>query len=285
MVYICKRRLSRHRFVTILLILSSFSIILYLIQSDPTIIKAITNIKGNDARLFCILIHTDSKHEQFIQLSNITWGQHCYKTGIARFRREQKSDDDFDVPQLSYYVNLWKRILIVMRDSISSNEYISNNDLLIIVPAPTFVFHEKLPLLLSSYSNDSQLPLIIVHEQHESSAYILNGQALDLIRNTQLMDSCLRHLHPAAREKHLWKCVRDAFHERYTRTKCENDQCFIQYHEDQVTLAHIKNGYCYEQYLHKCRSLALFYPTTVGDFITLEFFKYRLKPKPSHDLL
>lgn len=140
-------------------------------------------------------------------------------------------------------------------------------------------------MLLNGSSYDAQYPFIVVHEQHEGNAYVLNGQALSLVRHTELMDQCLRHLHPTARERHLWKCVQDALHEKYRDNPCKNDQCYIQYHEDHVTLAHIKNGYCYGEYLHTCRSIALLYPTSLGDFITLEFFRYRLKAKSSQDLL
>ncbi|CAF0970861.1 unnamed protein product [Adineta ricciae] len=239
----------------------------------------------NHSRLYCILVHTHSSHERFIQLSNLTWGKNCYKIGVARFRKVQKSDDDFDIPQLSYYVNLWTRVLIAIRNSVSSYDFISNNDILLIVPAPTFVFREKLSILLNSSSYDAQYPFIVVHEQHEGNAYVLNGQALNLVRHTELMDQCLRHLHPTARERHLWKCVQDALHEKYLNNQCKNDQCYVQYHEYHITLAHIKNGYCYGDYLHTCRSIALLYPTSLGDFITLEFFRYRLKAKSSQDLL
>ncbi len=188
---------------------------------------------------------------------------------------------DFDTPQLSYYVDLWTCILAVIRDIINSYEYISNNDLLIIVPAATFVFPEKLSLLV----NTSQSPLIIIHKQNEANAYILNGLALNLVRNTQLIDSCLQQLHPAARDKQLWECVKSTLHREHSNAICQNADCFIQYHENQVTLAHIKNGFCFQDNLHLCQSIALFYPTTDDDFVTLEFFKYRLKPKPSNYVL
>ena len=65
---------------------------------------------------------------------------------------------------------------------------------------------------------------------------------------------------------------------------CEHNNCFIQYHQDELTLAHIKNGTCLENNNHICQSIALLYPITFSDFITLEFFKYRLKRKSLHDL-
>ncbi|UJR27468.1 hypothetical protein I4U23_008755 [Adineta vaga] len=286
MLYVCRRRrISRHRYVLCFIILSFLFISYLIIHSDSNIIEEIANRYDNHSRLYCILIHSHSSHERFIQLSNLTWAKNCYRIAVARFRRIQRSDDDFDVPQLSYYVNLWTRILVAIRNSIGSYEYISNNDQLLIVPAPTFVFREKLSLLFNTSSYNPQLPYIVVHEQQEANAYILNGQALNLVRNTELMEKCLQHLHPTARERHLWKCVQDALHEQYLDSQCKEKDCFIQYHEDHVTLAHIKNGYCFGEYLHTCRSIALLYPTTLGDFITLEFFRYRLKAKSSQDLL
>lgn len=133
--------------------------------------------------------------------------------------------------------------------------------------------------------NTTQSPLIIIHKQPEANAYILNGQAINLVRNTQLIDSCLQQLHPAARDSLLWECVNSTLSREYSNTICENENCFVQYHQDQVTLAHIKTGFCFQENRHMCRSMVLFYPTTVSDFITLEFFKYRLKPKPSNYVL
>jgi hypothetical protein len=153
------------------------------------------------------------------------------------------------------------------------------------VPAPTFVFREKLSLLLHTSINNSQSPLIIIHEQQEANAYILNGQALNLVRNTELIDSCLKKSYPGVREIHLWKCVKSSLHNEQTDTICENKTCFVQYHHHQFTLAHIKNGFCLQDNLDMCQSIALLYPITFNDLITLEFFKYRLKPKSSHDLL
>jgi hypothetical protein len=92
MLYICRRRHSRNRFVTFLTIFGAFLIISLIIRSGP-IITETTNRKDASPRLFCILIHTHSTHERFIHLSNITWAKHCHKIGIARFRRVQSPDD------------------------------------------------------------------------------------------------------------------------------------------------------------------------------------------------
>jgi hypothetical protein len=186
---------------------------------------------------------------------------------------------DANIPRSSHYVNLWIRILDVIRQSISRYEYISNNDSLVIVPAPTFVFQEKIFSLLHTSTNNSQLPLIIIHEQQDINAYILNGQALNLVRNTKLIDLCLQQAYPSAREKHLWKCVKSSLQNEHTDRKCKNENCFIQYHHYELTIAHIKNGYCLQNNHHMCQSIAFLYPITFNDLITLEFFKYRLKSK------
>lgn len=186
---------------------------------------------------------------------------------------------------MSFYVNLWTRVLATVRDSIGAHEYISNNDLLLIVPAQTFVFHEKLPTLLNASADSLRVPLIIVHEQHEGNAYLLNGRALDLIRNTELMETCVKHLHPTARERHLWACVKNALSRQHPQTNCDDGDCFIRYHENHITLSHIKNGYCFGEYLPTCRPIALLYPTSLGDFVTLEFFRYRLKARSADDVL
>jgi hypothetical protein len=173
----------------------------------------------------------------------------------------------------------------MIRHSISPNDDISNNDLLIIVPAPTFVFRDKLFLLLNSSYNQSQSPLIIIHKHEEASAYIFNGKAVNLLRNTELIDLCLQKSYPSAREKHLWKCVQTSLHNEQTDINCNDTNCFIQYQYDQLTLAHIKNGFCLQNTLPMCRTIALLHPITINDLITLEFFKYRLKSKSSHDFL
>ncbi len=154
-----------------------------------------------------------------------------------------------------------------------------------IVPAPTFVFREKIFLLLHTSTNNSQSPLIIIHEQQEANAYILNGHGLKLIRNTELVDSCLRLSYPSARETHLWKCVKSSLETEHKDRICGHKNCFIQYHHYELTLAHIKNGFCLQNNHTMCQSIALLHPITINDFLILEFFKYRLKPKSSHDLL
>jgi hypothetical protein len=155
---------------------------------------------------------------------------------------------------------------------------------LIIVPASTFVFREKLPSLLRTSNNNSQSPLIIIRQYHEINAYILNGEALNLVHSTQLIDACLQQSYPSAREPHLWKCVNDSLHQQHTDTIYKDKNYFIQYHRDRLTLDHIKNGSCLQTNLHLCQSIAFIYPTTFSDFITLEFFKYRLKRKSRHEL-
>lgn len=191
---------------------------------------------------------------------------------------------DSNLPQSPYHVNLWTRILASIRQSINSDGYISANDSLVIVPASTFVFPEKLSSLFRASINNSQSPLIIIYQYQEVSAYILNGQALNLVYNTELIDSCLQQSYPSARETHLWKCVKDTLHQQQTDKICKHKNCFIQYHNSQLTLANIKNGSCIQDNLHICQSIPLLYPLTFSDFITLEFFKYRLKRKSLHDL-
>ena len=95
MPYVCKRRrrYSRHRYFLFLLTLSFLFILSLIFRSDRTIISEIANLYNNHSRLYCILVHTHSSHERFIQLSNLTWGKNCYKIGVARFRKVQKSDD------------------------------------------------------------------------------------------------------------------------------------------------------------------------------------------------
>ncbi|CAF3874308.1 unnamed protein product [Rotaria sordida] len=285
MPYIFGRRRFCTRFVTFLTILGIFLIISFIIRSDPIIIANI-NRKDINPRLFCVLIHTHSIHEQFIYLSNITWAKHCHKISIVRYKQLQTPDEYFNPTQSPYHVNLWIRILVVIRQSISSYEYISSNDSLIIVPAPTFVFREKLVSLLHTSTESSQSPLIIIYEQQEVNAYILNGQALNLVRNTKLIDSCLQQSYPSARETHLWKCVKYKLRNEQTNSICKNNNnCSIQYHRNQLTIDNIKNGFCLQNNLHICQSIVLLYPTTFNDIVTLEFFKYRLKSKSSHYLL
>ncbi|CAF0826369.1 unnamed protein product [Rotaria sp. Silwood1] len=284
MPYIFCRRRFHNRFVTFLTILGTFLIISFIIRSDPIIIANI-NREDIGPRLFCVLIHTHSTHEEFIYLSNITWAKHCHKIGIVRYKRLQTSDDDLSPTQSPYHVNLWIRILIVIRQSISSYEYISTNDSLVIVPAPTFVFREKLVRLLHTSTKISRSPLIIIYELQEANAYILNGQALNLVRNTQLIDSCLQQSYPSARETHLWKCVKYKLSNEQIKSICKNNNCFIQYYRNELTIDDIKNGSCLQNNRHICQSIVLLYPTTFNDIVTLEFFKYRLKPKSSHTLL
>ena len=178
-------------------------------------------------------------------------------------------------------MNLWLRILVAIRWSISSFEYISNNDSLVIAPAPTFVFREKLFSLLHTSIKSSYSPLIIIYEQQEINTYILNGKALKLVRHTLLIDSCLHQSYPSARETHLWKCVNYTLYNEQVDSQHDNNDCFIQYHHNQLTLAHIKNGFCLQDNLHMCQSVVLLYPVTFDDVIMLEFFKYRLKSKSS----
>lgn len=197
---------------------------------------------------------------------------------------------DFAGSGSSYYVNLWERILIAIRRSVSSYEYISNNDTLVVVPAATFIFREKLSSLLRTFDNNLQSPLVIIHEQQEENAYIFNGQALDLARNTKLIDSCLQKSYPSARETHLWTCIKKTLINQHMNSKCKNDNsesndCFIHYYRNQLTLAHIKNGFCLTNNFSMCQSIALVYPATLNDMVTLEFFKYRLKPRPTHNVL
>ena len=177
-----------------------------------------------------------------------------------------------------YHVELWTRILETIRQSIDADE-IFNNDMLVVIPTPTFVFREKLFSLLNSSHNQSKFPFIIVHEYQEANAYIVNGKALNLIHNTELIDSCLQKSYPSAREKHLWKCVRTSLYD----AQCNDSNCFIQYQHDQLTIAHIKNGFCLQNTLPMCRTMALLHPVTINDLLTLEFFKYRLKSR--HDFL
>ncbi len=92
MLYVCRRRHSRNRFVTFLTILGAFVIISLIVRSGPIRIRT-ANRKDNTPRLYCVLIHTNSLHEQFVYLSNLTWAKHCHKIGIARFRRLQKPND------------------------------------------------------------------------------------------------------------------------------------------------------------------------------------------------
>jgi hypothetical protein len=99
------------------------------------------------------------------------------------------------------------------------------------------------------------------------------------------MDLCLQQAYPSAREIILWKCIKSSLENKPRDTRCENKNCFIQYHHYQVTLSQIKNGFCLENNHHICQSTAFLYPLTLNDLITLEFFKYRLKTKSAHDLL
>jgi hypothetical protein len=92
MLYVCRRRHSRNRLVTVLTILGAFVIISLIVRSDP-IRRRTANRKDNAPRLYCVLIHTNSLHERFVYLSNLTWAKHCHKIGIAKFRRLQKSND------------------------------------------------------------------------------------------------------------------------------------------------------------------------------------------------
>lgn len=172
-----------------------------------------------------------------------------------------------------------------IRQSISAFESISDNDTLLIVPVVSYVSRQNLPSLLNGSSDQSRAPLIVIHEQNDMNAYIFNGLALDRARNTDLIDSCIQRSYISAREKHLWTCVKYKLRREYPDVSCIADSCFVRYYRPRFTLGHIKNGSCLHDPQRQCRSIALLYPATLSDLITLEYFKYRLKPKPSHDLL
>lgn len=182
----------------------------------------------------------------------------------------------------SYHVYLWNRILQSIRQMISSYQRISDNDSLLIVPAPTHVFLKRLTALSQQLIKDFQTPSIIIHEQQEMNAYLLNGAALERVRNSELIDTCLEKSYKTAQETHLWTCVKYHLRREYHDASCADNQCFVHFDRPTVTLGHIKNGSCSEGQLQQCQSVALLHPTTLSDLITLEFFKYRLKPRSDH---
>lgn len=155
---------------------------------------------------------------------------------------------------------------------------IYENDLLVIVPAPTFVFREKLSPLLQALNHDAHSPMFVIYEQQDANAYIANGLALDRLRHSDLIDSCLRKSYPSARENYLWKCVRTSLDNEQVYKQCDGKECFVRYQRDQLTLSHIKNGFCLEKDLPICRTIALLHPVSVNDLLNLEFFTYRIKP-------
>ena len=185
-----------------------------------------------------------------------------------------------NIPQSKSYVILWTRILDALRQLIGTFDSIHDTDVLVIVPAPSFVFREKLSPLLDSFVNHSHSPLVIISEQQDANAYIANGIALDLLRNSDLMDSCLQQTYPSARENYLWKCIGTALNNEQFPGKCDYHDCFVRYQRDQLTLAHIKNGFCLEKTLSICRTIALLYPVSLNDILNLEFFTYKIESIP-----
>lgn len=288
----CARRRSRQRVIRWFIIAVILSITLLLIRANP---KRTALVTGNisSARLFCVVLSTHSTHERFVYMSNITWLKRCDSTAIVRYKRSENRDDgkfiliqlcdidmvvDINIPQSKYYVNLWTRILGAIRQMIGVFDSIYENDLLVIVPAPTFIFREKLSPLLHSFNPNVHSPMFVIYEQQDANAYIANGNALNLLKHSDLIDSCLQKSYPSARENYLWKCVHDSLNNEGTYKPCENKECFVRYQRDQLTLAHIKNGFCLEKDLSICRTIALLHPVNANDLLNLEFFTYRLKP-------
>ena len=183
-----------------------------------------------------------------------------------------------------YHVVLWTRILTALRQSVASYESIASDDLLVIVPAATYVFREKLSTLVRSSATANRHPFFLIHTQDEGNAYILNGLALDRLRNTKLVDVCLQRSYISARETHLWTCIKYSLRREHPDVPCEDSSCFVRYHQPELTLAQIKAGFCLGENLSACRAMALLYPTTMDDLVTLEFFKYRLRPDRSQDM-
>ena len=184
-----------------------------------------------------------------------------------------------------YHVFLWYRILQTLRQTIQPYDWISDNDTLLIVPATTYVFLKKLQTLLEHFAKDSRVPSILIHEQENINGYVLNGAALARVRNTELIESCLEKSYSSARETHLWTCVKYQLRRELFDVSCHDNRCFIHNYRPTMTLAHIKNGSCLQnQHRRQCQSVALLHPATLSDLITLEFFKYRLKPKPKNPL-
>jgi hypothetical protein len=173
--------------------------------------------------------------------------------------------------------------MYAMRESISSFDSITNNDTLLIVTAASYVFRQKLSTLLDGSSDHPRSPLIVIHEQNEMNAYLFNGAALDRARNTDLIDSCIQRSYISARERHLWTCIKYNLRREYPDVPCIDNSCFVRNYRPRFTLGHIKNGSCLHDPQRQCRSIALLYPATLSDMITLEYFKYRLKPAPAHD--
>jgi hypothetical protein len=175
--------------------------------------------------------------------------------------------------------------MTAIRESISAYEIITNNDTLIIVPACTYVFPNRLSSLFNISMESSSMPTFIVNEQDVMNAYILNGLALNRVRHTKLIDSCLQRSYISARESHFWICIKYNLRREHANLPCENNQCFVYHNRYAVTLAHIKNGSCLNDKHRHCHSMALLYPTTLSDMITLEFFKYQLKSQTMHHSL
>ncbi|CAF3005026.1 unnamed protein product [Rotaria sp. Silwood2] len=103
MPFIFGRRRFRNRFITFLTILGIFLIISFIIRTDPIIITNI-NTKDIKARLFCVLVHTHSTHEEFIYLNNITWAKHCHKISIVRYKRLQTPDEGKLIDQMKLFM-------------------------------------------------------------------------------------------------------------------------------------------------------------------------------------
>ncbi|CAF2059422.1 unnamed protein product [Rotaria magnacalcarata] len=277
------RRRFRNRFVAFLTTIVICSIISFILGSNPKIItnaRNITNIEKLGSRLFCVLVHTKPTHEKFLNFTDITWTKGCHKIIVVRHKQLPTSDNDLHPAQNPYHIDLWKHILASIRQSVRFYELISTKDSMVIVPPSTFVFREKLVSLFETSTKNAESPFIIIYEQTDAHAYILNGPALHHIRNTKLIDSCLQQSYPGARETYLWKCVKTKLRDQQKDSICENNQCFIQYHRNPLTITDIKNGFCLQSNFRECQSITLLYPVTFSDMIMLDFFKYRLKPKP-----
>lgn len=271
MLFKHNRRRFRNRFTRFLIILFSCLLIWFFLRNNSKY-SQISQRKDLSKRLYCIVLNTHIQHEPFVQLSNQTWSKHCQRTSIVKYQHTHKLDDETNNHKLPYHIHLWERIIDAMRQLIQYSDEISIDDALIIVPAPTFVFPKK---VFSQFQSNAQFPLIIIHEQQEASAYLMNSYALDSILNTNLIDSCLQQSYPSAREKHLWKCIDLSLRKQY---RCQRETCFIRYQHYYLTLEHIKNGFCLQNASSsQCQSIPLLYPITLNDLITLEFFYNRVK--------
>lgn len=196
------------------------------------------------------------------------------------FSIELNSNLEIHPIEISYFWGLWNRILDFIRQSISSYSWISNSDTLLILPGASYVFPKKISLIWNELGVDENEPAIVIQENEGLHAYIFNGLALRELHQNNLLEICLEKTENSVLERDLWRCIKNSLKRKFDYVKCVDDRCFVYFEYPSLTISHIKNGTCLKDRFRECQSVAILYPITFEELITLEFFKYRIRSKP-----